>query len=85
MQNTLKSHNINSTATTFMDSDTWKRKYTITSAPRHRECCRGSVEVRLMHYYLLPTRVCSGQILKAITFSNSLFVFMDFLKKTGYH
>jgi hypothetical protein len=65
------------TATTFMDSDTWKRKYTITSAPYHRKCCSGSVEVCLMHYYLLPTGFSSGQILMAITFSNSLFVFMD--------
>ena len=61
-----------------MDSDTWKRKYTITSAPCHRECCKGSVKVHLMHYYLLPTGFCSGQILMAITFSNSLFVFMNF-------
>jgi hypothetical protein len=76
MQSTPKTHNIKSTAITFMDSDTWKRKYTITSTPYHTKCCRGSVEVRLMHYYL-PTGFSSGQILMAITFSNSLFVFID--------
>lgn len=79
MQNTLKSHNTKSTATTFIGSE-WKRKYTNTSTPCQRERCRGSVQVCLIHYYLISTGFCTGQMLMATTFTTSLFSWI-FLKK----